>query len=204
MILLIGDGIAPPADLVAQLGRGAGAGGRDGARRRGARSVRADRRRVALGRRRGGRCASARLDRGDARRLGPAVDACFAAPFRKARCGCRSSDSGGEPLLVESSRAARGFQRRLLAASRGIRTDWVSRYVLPPIEEFATEQLMETRGPAGLADLGGAGPDPGGGVLLPARVARRRAGPAARCRRRSTWSPPDLRRCGCGRSRRGC
>ena len=32
----------------------------------------------------------------------------------------------------------------MLAASRGTRTDWVSRYVLPPVEEFATEQLMET------------------------------------------------------------
>src|SRR5205814_10258735 len=33
---------------------------------------------------------------------------------------------------------------KLRAASRGTRTDWVSRYLLPPVEEFATEQLMET------------------------------------------------------------
>lgn len=37
------------------------------------------------------------------------------------------------------------FERRLLVASRGVRTDWSSRYVLPMVEEFATERLMETR-----------------------------------------------------------
>ena len=55
-----------------------------------------------------------------------------------------------EPLLVERAEDLEGFQRRLLVASRGIRTDWVSRYLLPPVEEFATEQLMETpAGPSG-------------------------------------------------------
>jgi MobA-like NTP transferase protein len=51
---------------------------------------------------------------------------------------------GSEPLLVERAEDLDGFQRKLLAASRSARTDWVSRYLLPPIEEFATEQLMET------------------------------------------------------------
>src|SRR5206468_5167583 len=49
-----------------------------------------------------------------------------------------------EPLLVENADDLDGFQRKLLVASRGARTDWVSRYLLPPVEEFATEQLMET------------------------------------------------------------
>ncbi|GAA3888985.1 hypothetical protein GCM10022276_05120 [Sphingomonas limnosediminicola] len=49
-----------------------------------------------------------------------------------------------EPLLVEREADLGDFQRRLIRASRGGRTDWVSRFVLPPIEEFATEQLMET------------------------------------------------------------
>ena len=49
-----------------------------------------------------------------------------------------------EPLLVERADDLDGFQRKLLVASRGARTDWVSRYLLPPVEEFATEQLMET------------------------------------------------------------
>src|SRR3954447_6665545 len=51
---------------------------------------------------------------------------------------------GSEPLLVERAEDLDGFQRKLLVASRGARTDWVSRYLLPPVEEFATEQLMET------------------------------------------------------------
>jgi hypothetical protein len=52
--------------------------------------------------------------------------------------------AGGEPLLAENPEDLGDFQRKLLVGSRGIRPDWVSRYVLPPVEEFATEQLMET------------------------------------------------------------
>jgi hypothetical protein len=55
-----------------------------------------------------------------------------------------AADSGGEPLLAESAADLEDFQRKLVIASRGVRTDWVSRYLLPPLEEFATEQLMET------------------------------------------------------------
>jgi hypothetical protein len=51
----------------------------------------------------------------------------------------------GEPLLAESAEQLENFQRTLLAASRARRTDWVSRFILPPVEEFATEQLMETQ-----------------------------------------------------------
>jgi hypothetical protein len=54
------------------------------------------------------------------------------------------SDAGGDPLLAESADDLQDFQRRLLASSRGVRPDWVSRYLLPPIEEFATERLMES------------------------------------------------------------
>jgi hypothetical protein len=53
-------------------------------------------------------------------------------------------DNGAEPLLVERAEQLDGFQRTLLAGSREPRRDWASRYVLPPIEEFATQQLMET------------------------------------------------------------
>lgn len=49
-----------------------------------------------------------------------------------------------EPLLVETADQLTGFQRRLLRSSRGDRTDGASRYLLPPVEDFATEQLMET------------------------------------------------------------
>ena len=53
-------------------------------------------------------------------------------------------DTGGDPLLAESAEDLADFQRTLLIGSRGLRPDWVSRYLLPPVEEFATEQLMET------------------------------------------------------------
>jgi MobA-like NTP transferase domain len=53
-------------------------------------------------------------------------------------------EAGTEPILVERAEDLDDFQRRLLQASRGGRTDWVSRYLLPPVEELATEQLMET------------------------------------------------------------
>ncbi|MFL6764501.1 MAG: hypothetical protein ACJ8FO_04815 [Sphingomicrobium sp.] len=51
---------------------------------------------------------------------------------------------GDEPLLVERAEQLGDFQRRLVRGSRGGRNDWASRYLLPPVEDFATEQLMET------------------------------------------------------------
>jgi hypothetical protein len=54
-------------------------------------------------------------------------------------------ENGGEPLLVDSAEQLESFQRTLVAASRGARSDWSSRYLLPHVEEFAIEQLMETR-----------------------------------------------------------
>ena len=53
-----------------------------------------------------------------------------------------SEDSS--PLLVERAGQLADFQRRLVASSRGARTDWASRYLLPPLEEILTERLMET------------------------------------------------------------
>lgn len=49
-----------------------------------------------------------------------------------------------EPLLVERPEQLEDFQRRLIAGSRAGRLDWASRYLLPPVEDFATERLMET------------------------------------------------------------
>ena len=54
------------------------------------------------------------------------------------------SHAGGDPLLAETADDLQDFQRRLLVSSRGVRPDWVSRFLLPPLEEFATEQLMES------------------------------------------------------------
>lgn len=58
---------------------------------------------------------------------------------------CLPADSqSSQPILVERAEDLDNFQRRLLDASRGTRTDWVSRFLLPPVEELATQQLMET------------------------------------------------------------
>lgn len=51
----------------------------------------------------------------------------------------------GEPLLAESAADLAELERHLVVASRGARTDWASRYVLPLVEEFATEKLLDTR-----------------------------------------------------------
>jgi hypothetical protein len=50
----------------------------------------------------------------------------------------------GEPLLADTADQLVGFERGLIAGSRGARTDWASRYVLPLVEEFATERLLDT------------------------------------------------------------
>jgi hypothetical protein len=55
------------------------------------------------------------------------------------------SPGTGEPLLVETESDLEHFQQRLIAASRGSGPDWASRYILPPIEEITTTQLLETR-----------------------------------------------------------
>ena len=52
---------------------------------------------------------------------------------------------GRGPFLAADDAAMAGFERRLLVASRTAREDAVSRYLLPIIEEVATEKLMETR-----------------------------------------------------------
>ena len=55
-----------------------------------------------------------------------------------------STGEGRGPFLAVSQDAAAGYERRLLVASRTAREDAVSRYLLPLVEELATEKLMET------------------------------------------------------------
>jgi len=52
--------------------------------------------------------------------------------------------SAGEPLLADSAEQLGGFERALIASSRGARRDWASRFALPIVEEFATERLLDT------------------------------------------------------------
>ena len=51
---------------------------------------------------------------------------------------------GVTPFLVHSGAEPQAFDRHLIQASRRIRRDWPSRYLLPVPEEFATERLMGT------------------------------------------------------------
>jgi hypothetical protein len=55
-----------------------------------------------------------------------------------------AAPGAGEPLLAESSADLADLDRQLIAGSRGARRDWASRYVLPLVEEVATERLIET------------------------------------------------------------
>ena len=67
---------------------------------------------------------------------------------RSLQSGARTvpmAPGAGEPLLAESADDLADLERQLIVASRGSRRDWASRYVLPVVEEFATEQLLETR-----------------------------------------------------------
>lgn len=55
-----------------------------------------------------------------------------------------SPGEGRGPFLASGEEAMAGYERRLLVASRTAREDAVSRYLLPIVEEVATERLMET------------------------------------------------------------
>jgi len=52
---------------------------------------------------------------------------------------------GMEPVLAEEPGQLAEFQRGLLAGSRVERSDAASRFALPPIEDWATEQLVESQ-----------------------------------------------------------
>ncbi len=54
------------------------------------------------------------------------------------------SAGAGEPLLAVSSGDLASLERHLIVSSRGSRRDWASRYILPVVEEFATEKLLHT------------------------------------------------------------
>jgi len=51
---------------------------------------------------------------------------------------------GRGPLLVDSIATASQFSRRMLAASKGARSDWVARWLLPPLEDWLTARLAGT------------------------------------------------------------
>lgn len=52
--------------------------------------------------------------------------------------------AGGEPILAENEQDLQHFQEDLIKGSRGSRTDLASRFILPPVEDILTMQLLET------------------------------------------------------------
>jgi hypothetical protein len=143
MILVIGDGIAPPAELVAELAEDEAAA---------VATVRDDEAHAAF-ERIDAQARWAGVALVDAHLLGSTAamlgdwDLQSTLLRRTIQDGARRvaiADGRPEPLLVDSAEQLEGFQRALISASRGSRNDFVSRYLLPPVEELATTQLLET------------------------------------------------------------
>ena len=142
MILMIGDGVAPPAELVAQLAEepeAAVAIVPDDEQHQSFERIDAQSRWAGVA------ILDSRLLGSTAAMLGD-WDLQSTLLRRTLQEGALRLPvaAGSEPLLVERAEQLEGFERTLVAASRGARTDWTSRYLLPPLEEFGTEQLMET------------------------------------------------------------
>ena len=56
-----------------------------------------------------------------------------------------AGEAGNGTLLARRPEDLADFERRLLVATRGDRRDWSSRFLLPIVEELATERLMDSR-----------------------------------------------------------
>jgi hypothetical protein len=143
-ILLVGDGIAPSAELVAQLAEDAEPV---------VATVPDDESHAAFERIDGGsRWAGVALV--DAHLLGSTAamlgdwdlqSTLLRRAIQEGALRVPVAEDGGEPLLVETPEQLDRFQQRLIAGSRAARTDWASRYILPPVEDFVTEWLLETK-----------------------------------------------------------
>ena len=143
MILTIGDGIVPPAELVAQLaedGEPAVATVRDDDAHGGFERIDAQSRWAGVA------LVDSRLLGSTAAMLGDwdLQSTLLRRSIQEGAIRVPVAEGPGEPLLVDRPQQLEDFQQRLFEASRGARTDWASRYILPPVEEFATAQLTQT------------------------------------------------------------
>jgi MobA-like NTP transferase protein len=142
LILLIGDGVAPPSELVAGLAQEpepALATVPDDEQHAGFERIDAESRWAGVA------LVDAHLLGSTAAMLGDwdLQSTLLRRSIQEGAVRVRASDGAAEPLLVQRAEDLEDFDRRLLMASRGARTDWVSRYLLPPIEEFLTERLTD-------------------------------------------------------------
>ena len=143
MILLIGDGIAPPADLVAHLaedGEPVVVTVRDDEEHQAFERIDAQTRWAGVA------LVDSRLLGSTAAMLGDwdLQSTLLRRSIQEGALRAPAAQGAGEPLLVDRPEQLEHFQQAMIANSRGVRTDWASRYILPPVEEFATEQLLET------------------------------------------------------------
>ena len=143
MILLIGDGVAPPVDLISALAEEpepSVATVPDDEQHEAFERIDAESRWAGVA------VVDAHLLGSTAAMLGD-WDVQSTLLRRAVQEGARrvpAARLGDEPLLVERAEQLGDFQRRLVRGSRDGRNDLASRYLLPPVEDFATEQLMET------------------------------------------------------------
>lgn len=143
MILLVGDGIAPPADLIAALANEpepAVATVPDDDAHASFERIDAESRWAGVA------LVDSHLLGSTAAMLGDwdLQSTLLRRTIQEGALRVPANDAGGEPLLAETGEDLQDFQRKLVVSSRGSRPDWVSRYLLPPLEEFATERLMES------------------------------------------------------------
>ena len=142
-ILMIGDGIAAPADLVTRLAEGGEpvvATVRDDEAHQGFERIDSESRWAGVA------LVDAHILGSTAAMLGDwdLQSTLLRRTIQEGAPLLRVDEGAGEPLLVERAEQLEDFQLSLIAASRGTRTDWASRFVLPPVEELATFQLLET------------------------------------------------------------
>ncbi len=143
MILVVGDGVAPPAELVARLAEqeeSAVATVPDDEAHATFERIDAESRWAGVA------LVDSHLLGSTAAMLGDwdLQSTLLRRTLQEGALRLRADESGGDPLLAERAEELQDFQRTLVHASRGTRSDWASRYILPPVEEFATEQLMES------------------------------------------------------------
>ncbi|HEX8842605.1 MAG TPA: NTP transferase domain-containing protein [Sphingomicrobium sp.] len=144
MILLVGDGIAAPADLLAQLAEDAEP----------VVITVPDDEMHAMFERIDGEARWAGVALVDARLLGSTAamlgdwdlqSTLLRRTIQDGALRVPISASGGEPILAENEEDLQHFQQALIAGSRGSRADLASRFILPPVEDVLTMQLLETR-----------------------------------------------------------
>lgn len=143
MILLVGDGIAPPAELVAAVANEpepAVATVPDDSAHESFERIDAESRWAGVA------LVDSHLLGSTAAMLGDwdLQSTLLRRTLQEGALRLPANDVGGEPLLAETGDDLQDFQRKLVVSSRGTRPDWVSRYLLPPVEELATERLMES------------------------------------------------------------